>query len=259
MRGDGNGPGGTRAPDEATPVISVRQLSRAYQQGTTTVTALADVSTDFAAGRFTAIMGPSGSGKSTLLHCLAGLDRPTAGEVVLAGTALSRLSETARTRLRRDRLGFVFQAFNLVPILTVEENITLVERLGGHRLDHAWRDRLVALLGLADRLRHLPAQLSGGEQQRVAVARALVHRPAVVFADEPTGSLDSRTGGAVLRFLRQAVDEFGQTVVMVTHDPAAAAQADRVLLLRDGSIVADLATPTTDVLLSRLAALEAAA
>ncbi|MFB9432699.1 ABC transporter ATP-binding protein [Streptoalloteichus tenebrarius] len=218
--------------------------------------ALAGVSAAFHQGEFTAIMGPSGSGKSTLLQCMAGLDRPDQGQVVIAGEDVTALPERRLTAFRRDRLGFVFQAFNLIPTLTARENITLGPRLGGPELDERWLAQLVHVLGLADRLHHRPAELSGGQQQRVAVARALVHRPDVVFADEPTGNLDSRTAGQVLEFVRRAVTEFGQTVIMVTHDPAAAAHADRVLFLRDGAFVDELVSPTSEKVLARLAVLE---
>jgi putative ABC transport system ATP-binding protein len=203
------------------------------------VHALRGISLAFPAGRFAAIMGPSGSGKSTLMHLLAGLDRPTAGSVIVDGEEIAKLDDKGRTRLRRDRLGFVFQAFNLVPVLTAEENILLPLTLAGRKPDQEWLDRLIDTIGLRDRLTHRPAELSGGQQQRVAVARALVHRPAVVFADEPTGNLDSKSSEEVLGLLRHAVDDFGQTVVMVTHDPLAAAHADRIVVLRDGAVVHD--------------------
>ena len=222
-----------------------------------TVTALRNVSAAFARGRFTAVMGPSGSGKSTFLHCLSGLDTVTSGSVVLGGTDLTRLSRTRRTELRRERMGFVFQSFNLLPMLTAEENILLTARLAGRRPDRGWFDTLVDALGLRGRLRHRPTELSGGQQQRVAVARALLTRPEVVFADEPTGNLDSRAGTEVLGFLRSAVDVHGQTVVMVTHDPAAAARTDRVLFLADGRIVDELPAPTIDGVHARMRALEA--
>lgn len=217
------------------------------------MTALDRVSVAFGAGQFASIMGPSGSGKSTLLHCLAGLERPTSGSVVIDGTDLARLSDAQLTTLRRDRLGFVFQAFNLVPTLTAEENITLSERIGGPRINRQWMAETVQVLGLGDRLRHRPSELSGGQQQRVAIARALVHRPAVVFADEPTGNLDTHTGGEVLSFLRLAVEQFGQTVVMVTHDPAVAAHTHRVVFLRDGRVVDEVRNPSADDILARLA------
>jgi putative ABC transport system ATP-binding protein len=201
------------------------------------VHALDGVTVDFARGEFTAIMGPSGSGKSTLMHCVAGLDSLTAGEVAIGGTVLSRLSDRELTELRRERIGFVFQAFNLLPALDAQENITLPARLGGKPSDAEWLDLVIDTVGLRDRLDHRPAELSGGQQQRVAVARALATRPAVVFADEPTGNLDSRSSAELLKFLRRAVDELGQTLVMVTHDPAAAESADRVLHMLDGRIV----------------------
>jgi putative ABC transport system ATP-binding protein len=197
------------------------------------------VTIDFPAGQFTAIMGPSGSGKSTLMHLLAGLDRPTSGSVVVDGQELANLDDRKLTALRRDKLGFVFQAFNLIPVLTARENITLPLTLAGRDPDDAWLDTLVAAVGLRERLTHRPSELSGGQQQRVAIARALVSRPAVVFADEPTGNLDSKSSSEVLALLRRAVDEFGQTVIMVTHDAGAAAAADRVIMLRDGEVVHD--------------------
>ncbi|MFB9903820.1 ABC transporter ATP-binding protein [Allokutzneria oryzae] len=234
------------------PVAEALGLGRTYGGGPTAVTALRGVSATFHRGEFVAIMGPSGSGKSTLVQCLAGLDRPDEGRVLIAGTDITRLSERELTELRRDRLGFVFQAFNLIPTLTAAENIVLGTRLGGPAVDPKWRDTLVDALGLRDRMSHRPAELSGGQQQRVAVARALVHRPELVFADEPTGNLDSRTGAEVLKFFRQAVSESGQSVVMVTHDPLAAAFADRVLFLRDGVVADELVSPTSDGVLARL-------
>jgi putative ABC transport system ATP-binding protein len=221
------------------PIVSTTALSRTFGEGETAVHALRGVTVAFPAGQFTAIMGPSGSGKSTLMHLLAGLDRPSTGSVLVDGQELAGLDDKGLTRLRRDRLGFVFQAFNLVPVLTAEENILLPLTLAGRKPDRAWLDRLIATVDLGDRLDHRPSELSGGQQQRVAVARALVHRPAVVFADEPTGNLDSRSSDEVLGLLRQAVDEFGQTVIMVTHDAHAASVADRVVVLRDGEIVHD--------------------
>ncbi|GGV12060.1 ABC transporter ATP-binding protein [Actinomadura cremea] len=221
-------------------------LTKRYGTGDGAVTALRGVSAAFPRGRFTAIMGPSGSGKSTFLHCLAGLDTATSGSVRIGGVEITGLSRTKLTRLRRDRLGFVFQSFNLLPMLTAEENIRLTGRLGGRGADPAWFDTIVDALGLRGRLEHRPSEMSGGQQQRVAVARALLTRPDVLFADEPTGNLDSRSGGEVLGFLRTAVDDYGQTVIMVTHDPAAAAHADRVLFLADGLIVHELAGPTID-------------
>ena len=220
-------------------VVQAIDVSRRYGEGEAAVDALAGVSTGFERGRFTAIMGPSGSGKSTLMHILAGLDKPTAGSVVLDGEEITSLDDGDLTRLRRDKLGFVFQFFNLLPVLTAEENLVLPLSIAGRKPDREWLERLIDTVGLADRRTHRPSELSGGQQQRVAVARALVSKPAVVFADEPTGNLDSKASEDVLRLLRQSVDEFGQTVIMVTHDPAAAAHADRLLVLRDGQIVSD--------------------
>lgn len=212
---------------------------------------------EFTRGRFTAVMGPSGSGKSTLLHCMAGLDPVTAGSARIGDAELSALNDRQLTGLRREKVGFVFQGFNLLPTLTALENIVLPLRLAGRRPEAAWLDTVVATVGLADRLAHRPAQLSGGQQQRVAVARALVSRPEIVFADEPTGNLDSRSGAEVLGFLRDSVRELGQTVVMVTHDPLAATYADRVVFLADGRLVDDLDGPTADAVLDRMLAFEA--
>jgi putative ABC transport system ATP-binding protein len=223
-----------------------RDLVKSYGAGEHAVTALRGVSAAFPRGRFTAIMGPSGSGKSTFLHCLAGLDTVTSGSVLIGDVDITKLSRTRLTKLRRDRLGFVFQSFNLLPMLTAEENIRLTGRLGNRRADRAWFDTIVDALGLRGRLAHRPGELSGGQQQRVAVARALLTRPEVLFADEPTGNLDSRSGAEVLAFLRRAVDDYRQTVIMVTHDPGAAAHADRVLFLADGMIVRELHSPTVD-------------
>jgi putative ABC transport system ATP-binding protein len=220
-------------------IVSTADLRRTYGEGETAVHALAGVTLNFPAGQYTAIMGPSGSGKSTLMHLLAGLDRPTSGSVEIEGQELSALDDAGLTRLRRDRLGFVFQAFNLVPVLTALENITLPLTLAGRKPDQAWLDELIDTVGLRDRLTHRPSELSGGQQQRVAVARALVHRPAVLFADEPTGNLDSHSSEEVLGLLRRAVDEFGQTVIMVTHEPVAAAVASRQVVLDDGKVVHD--------------------
>jgi len=220
-------------------IVSARELVRRYGEGEIAVNALAGVSLDFAAARFAAIMGPSGSGKSTLMHLLAGLDRPTEGSVVLAGTELEKLDDRALTLLRRDKVGFIFQTFNLLPILDARENILLPLSIAGREADPQWFDRLIDTVGIRDRLHHRPAQLSGGQQQRVAVARALISRPAVVFADEPTGNLDSTASGEVLELLRRAVDGFGQTVVMVTHDAQAASHADRLIVLADGRVVRD--------------------
>jgi putative ABC transport system ATP-binding protein len=231
--------------------------TKVYGRGATEVRALEDVTIEFESGRFTAIMGPSGSGKSTLLHCIAGLDRLTSGEVWLGDTELSRLSERQLTRVRRDQIGFVFQAFNLVPTLSAAENITLPELLAGTRPQGDWLRTVVDRVGLGDRLTHHPSALSGGQKQRVAVARALVARPRIVMADEPTGNLDSRSGAEVLGLLRQAVDEYGQTVVMVTHDASAAAHSDRVVFLADGRIVSELAEPTATRILDQMKGLGA--
>jgi putative ABC transport system ATP-binding protein len=216
------------------------------------VRALDGVSVEFPSQRLTAVMGPSGSGKSTLMHCLAGLDRVTSGEIWIGDTALSGLSERQLTLLRRNHIGFVFQAFNLLPTLTAEENIALPLAIAGRKPDQAWYDKVIDAVGLRKRLGHRPAELSGGEQQRVAGARALVGRPTVIFADEPTGNLDSKSSAELLRFMRRSVDEFGQTIVMVTHDPSAAAYADRVLFLADGRIVAELAEPTAEKVLDQM-------
>ncbi|MGN9767225.1 ABC transporter ATP-binding protein [Micromonospora sp. SD12] len=247
-------------PAHATAGVAVAAhgLSKRYGTGPAAVVALDGVDVDFAAGRFTAIMGPSGSGKSTLMHCLAGLDRPTSGSVRIGDADLARLDDKRLTLLRRDRVGFVFQKFNLLPALTAEENIVLPLAIAGRRPERAWLRQVVAAVGLADRLRHRPAELSGGQQQRVAVARALITKPWVIFADEPTGNLDSRSGAEVLRLLREAVDTLGQTVVMVTHDPSAAGHADRVVFLADGRPVRDLTAPTAERVLDALAGLDPA-
>ncbi|GAA1572896.1 ABC transporter ATP-binding protein [Kribbella sancticallisti] len=236
--------------------IRTMGLGKSYGAGETRIDALADVSVDFGRARFTAIMGPSGSGKSTLLHCLAGLDRPTSGQVMLGDVELSSLGEKALTHLRRDRVGFVFQAFNLVPTLTALENITLPLDLAGRKPDAEWLDKVITTIGLRDRLSHKPSELSGGQQQRVACARALASRPDVVFADEPTGNLDSRSSADVLGFLHHSVREFGQTVVMVTHDPTAAAYADRVLFLADGRLRSELLDPTAESVLDTMKRLD---
>jgi putative ABC transport system ATP-binding protein len=240
----------TTATGVAARAVDVRKVYGSSQA--TRVDALASVTLDISPGRFTAIMGPSGSGKSTLLHCLAGLDRVSGGQVWIGDTRVDTLSDRGLTRLRREQLGFVFQLYNLLPTLTAVENLTLPLAIGGRKPDRAWLDLIVETLGLRDRLGHRPAQLSGGEQQRVACARALISRPQVVFADEPTGNLDSRSSAEVLGFLRRSAAELGQTVVMVTHDPAAAAAADRVVFLADGRITGELADPTAERVLERM-------
>ncbi|MEU2392991.1 ABC transporter ATP-binding protein [Streptomyces sp. NPDC007369] len=229
-----------------------RRVVKAYGSGETRVVALDAVDVDIARGRFTAIMGPSGSGKSTLMHCLAGLDTVTSGQIFLDDTEITGLKDKKLTRLRRDRIGFVFQAFNLLPTLNALENITLPMDIAGRKPDPEWLDRVVETVGLAGRLRHRPTQLSGGQQQRVAVARALAARPQIIFGDEPTGNLDSRAGAEVLGFLRRSVDELGQTIVMVTHDPVAASYADRVVFLADGRIVDEMHAPTAEEVLDRM-------
>jgi len=231
-------------------------VSKFYGKGDTTVKALDDVTVGFDAGRFTAIMGPSGSGKSTLMHCLAGLDTVTKGHVVIGDTDLSTLSERELTLLRRDRIGFIFQAFNLVPTLTAMENITLPLDLAGRTPDAEWIEQVINTVGLHDRTGHRPGELSGGQQQRVAVSRALASQPEIIFADEPTGNLDSTTGGEILAFMRRAVREFGQTIVMVTHDPVAASYADHVVFLADGKIVTTLDDPTPDTVLDTMKSLD---
>jgi putative ABC transport system ATP-binding protein len=227
-------------------IVTATDVRRRYGEGDAAVDALAGVTTSFERGRYSAIMGPSGSGKSTLMHILAGLDRPTAGSVELDGVEITTLDDGDLTRLRRDKLGFIFQFFNLIPVLTAEENIVLPLSIAGKRPDEDWLRRLVETVGLSDRLTHRPAELSGGQQQRVAVARALISKPAVVFADEPTGNLDSKSSEEVLRMLRQSVDDLGQSVVMVTHDPEAASYADRLVVLRDGRIVHDAEAGTAE-------------
>jgi putative ABC transport system ATP-binding protein len=222
-------------------IVTATDIKRRYGTGEAAVEALRGVSVAFPEGEFTAIMGPSGSGKSTLMHILAGLDRPTEGSVLIDGTEIVGLDDSALTQLRRDKLGFIFQSFNLLPVLTAEENILLPLSIAGQRPDREWIDRLIETVGLGDRLTHRPAELSGGQQQRVAVARALASRPAVVFADEPTGNLDTKTSADILGLLRRSVDDFGQTIVMVTHDPESASVADRLLVLRDGLLAEDSA------------------
>ena len=233
-------------------IASARGLVKVYGSGPTAVRALDGVDVDFASGELTAIMGPSGSGKSTLMHCMAGLDTVTSGTVVVDGEDVARMNQRGLTKLRRNRLGFVFQAFNLIPTLTAAENITLPLDIARRPVDRDWFDTVVDAVGLRDRLDHRPSELSGGQQQRVACARALVSRPAVVFADEPTGNLDSRSSGEVLGFLRHSVDVLGQAVVMVTHDPTAASYAHRVLFLADGRLVGEVVEPTTESVLDAL-------
>jgi putative ABC transport system ATP-binding protein len=248
-------PRAERDPAAAGIAASVRDAVKVYGGGDTAVRALDGISVDFERGRFTAIMGPSGSGKSTLMHCVAGLDRLTSGRANVGERDLATLSDRELTLLRREQLGFVFQSFNLLPTLSALENITLPTALAGRRPDRSWLDEIVATLGLGDRLAHRPSELSGGQQQRVAVARALAARPQLIFADEPTGNLDSRSGEEILAFLRRAVRELGQTIVMVTHDPIAAAHADRVLFLADGRLVDELLEPTAETVLDRVKAL----
>jgi len=233
-----------------------REVWKVYGAGEARVVALRGVSVELRRGQFTAIMGPSGSGKSTLMHCLAGLDTVTRGEVYIGGTALAGLSDARLTRLRRDQVGFVFQQFNLLPTLSAEENILLPLAIAGRKPDRDWYTTVIDAVNLADRLGHKPSQLSGGQQQRVACARALVSRPEVVFADEPTGNLDSRSGAEVLGFLCRSARDFGQTIVMVTHDPNAASYADRVIFLADGQAVAELAEPTAETVLDRMKQLD---
>jgi putative ABC transport system ATP-binding protein len=242
----------TQAPSRPGAAASVVDATKVYGTGATQVRALDGVTLDFAAGQFSAIMGPSGSGKSTLMHCVAGLDTLTSGEVRVGGVELTRLDDKHLTLLRRDRIGFVFQAFNLVPTLTALENITLPATLAGRRPDKAWLEVVIQTVGLGGRLAHRPAELSGGQQQRVAVARALTARPEIVFADEPTGNLDSHAGAEILAFMAQAARELGQTIVMVTHDPVAASYASRVVFLNDGRIVDEMTEPTAERVLDRM-------
>ncbi|HEU4568544.1 MAG TPA: ABC transporter ATP-binding protein [Marmoricola sp.] len=236
-----------------------RDLVKVYGVGDTTVRALDGIDLQIPRQRFTVVMGASGSGKSTLMHCLAGLEKPTSGEIAIAGVPLTAMSDRQLTAMRRERIGFVFQSFNLIPTLTARENILLPLSLAGHRPQPAWWDTVIDALGLADRLGHRPKELSGGQQQRVACARALIARPGIVFADEPTGNLDSRSGAEILRLLRRSVDEFAQTVVMVTHDPVAASYCDKVVLLADGRIVEEAGRLTPAAVIARLAALQPAA
>jgi putative ABC transport system ATP-binding protein len=236
----------------AGPVVSASDLARQYGEDETAVHALRGVSVDVSRGALTAVMGPSGSGKSTLMHILAGLDRPTTGDVRIAGIQIGALNDTQLTKLRREHIGFIFQFFNLLPMLTAKENIVLPLAIAGEKPDGAWIDELTAAVGLGDRLSHRPSQLSGGQQQRVAIARALVSRPTVMFADEPTGNLDSKTSGEILNLLRTSVSSYGQTTVMVTHDAHAAAIADRILFLADGLIVKDIGSSTAHEILETL-------
>ncbi|MEU3313205.1 ABC transporter ATP-binding protein [Streptomyces sp. NPDC048387] len=247
------------APQHTAQTVAARatQLSKVYGQGETQVVALDNVSVDFGRGQFTAIMGPSGSGKSTLMHCVAGLDTFSSGSVRIGDTELGSLKDKQLTQLRRDKIGFIFQAFNLLPTLTALENITLPMDIAGRKPDRQWLDTVVNMVGLSGRLSHRPTQLSGGQQQRVAVARALAARPEIIFGDEPTGNLDSRSGAEVLGFLRNSVREHGQTVVMVTHDAVAASYADRVIFLADGRIVDEMYAPTADGVLDRMKAFDA--
>jgi putative ABC transport system ATP-binding protein len=256
-----SGEGAVATPDSTVPEITTMAaaavgLTKVYGEGNTRVVALDHVDVGFEAQRLTAIMGPSGSGKSTLMHCMAGLDDVTDGEVRIGDTLISDLSDKELTLMRRKRLGFIFQSFNLVPTLTASENIELPLELGGQKPDKSWMQRVVETLTLSDRLSHRPDELSGGQQQRVAVARALVSRPDIIFADEPTGNLDTHSGDEVLQFLRRAVDEWGQTVVMVTHDAKAASFADVVVFLRDGHIVDRIENPSADLVIDRIRALE---
>jgi len=246
----------TEAHSATAPAARGRSLTKVFGEGDTRVVALDGVDVDFARGHFTAIMGPSGSGKSTLMHCMAGLDSVSSGQAFIGDVELSTLDDKALTVLRRDRVGFVFQAFNLLPTLTAMENITLPMDIAGRKPDRDWLDTVIDTVGLRPRLTHRPSELSGGQQQRVACARALAGRPDIVFADEPTGNLDSRSGADVLHFLRRSVRDMGQTVVMVTHDPTAAGYADRVLFLADGRIVDEMPEPTADRVLERLKALD---
>jgi putative ABC transport system ATP-binding protein len=245
-------------PERGEVVAQAIDLIKVYGEGEAQVRALDGVSVEFTRARLTAIMGPSGSGKSTLMHCMAALDQPTSGRIAIDGVEIGGLGDKALTRLRRERLGFVFQAYNLVPTLSARENITLPLDIAGRKVDQEWFDRVIDTLGLRDRLSHRPSELSGGQQQRVACARALVSRPTIVFADEPTGNLDSRASAEILGFLRRSVDDYHQSVVMVTHDPAAAAYADRVLFLADGRIVDEILSPSGEQVLERMKGFELA-
>ncbi|MGA2927552.1 MAG: ABC transporter ATP-binding protein [Solirubrobacteraceae bacterium] len=253
-RGANDGDYGIDHPgqERSLPAAHAVELTKAYGRGDAVVRALDGVTVEFGRGCFTAVMGPSGSGKSTLMHCMAGLDAPTSGRAFVGDQDIGGLDDAGLTDLRRDRIGFVFQSFNLVPTLTAAENIALPCDLAGTQVDGAWVEELVAQLGIADRLSHRPSELSGGQQQRIACARALVSRPELVFADEPTGNLDSNASAEVLAFLRTSVSEHGQSIVMVTHDPRAAAYADRVVFLADGRVVSELAAPTTESVLEAM-------
>jgi putative ABC transport system ATP-binding protein len=247
----------TAATEALTGVAArARDVWKVYGDGEAQVIALRGVSVELERGRYTAIMGPSGSGKSTLMHCLAGLDTVTRGEVFIADVQVTGLNDSGLTALRRDKVGFIFQQFNLLPTLTAEENVLLPLAIAGRKPDQAWFDTVIDTVGLRDRLRHRPSQLSGGQQQRVACARAMVSRPEVIFADEPTGNLDSRSGAEVLGFLRDSVRQYGQTIVMVTHDPNAASYADRVVFLADGQIVDEITSPTAEAVLDKLKGLD---
>jgi len=242
---------------QTTPAAHSIDLRKTYGTGQAAVHALAGIDVTFERGRFTAVMGPSGSGKSTLMHCMAGLDRPTSGQTFVGDLDIGTLDDAGLTQLRRDRIGFVFQSFNLVPTLTAAENITLPIALAGRKVDREWLDDLVEQLGIGDRLTHRPRELSGGQQQRVACARALINKPDLIFADEPTGNLDSNSSADLLAFLRRSVTELGQSIVMVTHDPRGAAYADRVIFLADGTVVSELEKPTADSVLERMRTLGA--
>ena len=252
-------PASASATASETAAARAVDLVKVYGTGETAVQALDHVTVDFPAGRFSAIMGPSGSGKSTLMHCMAGLDSVTSGETFIGDVDITRLNDNHLTQLRRDKVGFVFQSYNLVPTLDALENITLPMAIAGRKPDREWLDRVIDTIGLRDRLTHRPNELSGGQQQRVAAARALASRPAIIFADEPTGNLDSRSGAEVLGFLRSNVDDYGQTIVMVTHDPVAAAYTDRVVFLNDGRVVDELRSPSAEGVLEKLRILTAKA
>ncbi len=239
------------------PAARAVGATKIYGQGDTKVTALNDVSVDFARGQFTAIMGPSGSGKSTLMHCLAALDDLTEGSVFLGDVELTGMGDRELTELRRDKIGFIFQSFNLIPTLTAKENIVLPASIAGRTTDKEWFDQVIGILGIGDRLGHRPSEMSGGQQQRVAAARALASRPEIIFGDEPSGNLDSKSGAELLGFMRQAVDEHGQTIVMVTHDATSASYADRIVFLADGKIVDEMLEPTAEKVLDRIKTLEA--